>query len=335
MTTLPPSRSRARAARLAAAALGLTVVLGACGSGASSSTSSTTSPSGDGSSTGTPLEQLLTGNGASQRALEDAIAACMRERGWQYTPNTTTNTPTPSVSTDSEAFRRQYGYGISTQPPMEAFGLVGSTTGGADDPNGKYLASLSDADKARYQKDLYGDIVVGVPADGTGGGAVAASPADGPGPDTCAGRAEASVAKEFPEMSREFSTRLTELMTGMADDPTMKTAMTAWSTCMAKANFTYASVDEVYQDLQKRAGDIFGSGGGPAADGAVMVGGGPTASLSPSDQDRLAKLQADELAIAKADDACAVDTIDKVRPELERQVVDKLRSEFPGVGSGK
>lgn len=72
---------------LALAALGLTVVLGACGGSTGSGSSATTADASGGEGTGTPLEQLFSNTSASQGAVEDAVAACMRDRGWQYTPN--------------------------------------------------------------------------------------------------------------------------------------------------------------------------------------------------------------------------------------------------------
>lgn len=352
----PNPRPR-RSHRLALAALGLTVVLGACGGSAASGssdgkTTKTTDAKGDSPSgaegTGTPLEQLFSNTNASQGAIEDTIAACMRERGWQYTPNQSTMSQGISTGTLRDPkFVEQYGYGLSTQPPPEAFGVPS----GADqpkDPNSTYLESLSDADKQRYDKDLFGAMnVTPTGANSDEGGAVAATPVE-MDPNSCMAKAQADAAKTHPELSQEFGKRLGELTQGIESDPRMKDAMTKWSACMARSNFVYERPDQVFTELSERANKLFGAGGqgpvGTPSGGGLIVstnGGGPAqgaspaTTLSPSDQAALSKLQDEERATAKADMACQKDTIDKVRPELEQEVVDKLRSEFPGIGSGK
>lgn len=340
--------SRPQPRRLALAALGLTVVLGACGGSSGSGSTATTAGASDGEGTGTPLEQLFSTTSASQGVVEDAIAACMRDRGWQYTPNRSSFGGVVSFGGDGDpTFREQYGYGISTQPPPEAFGFP-TGQDQPKDPNAAYLESLSTDDQARFNKDLFGSLSE-VSADGDQGAVVAATPVE-MDPNSCMAKAQAEAAKTHPELSQEFGKRLGELMQAQDSDPRMQDAMTKWSACMAKANFTYAKVDEVFEDLSARAGELLGtsgpgggltptgaSGGGLviSSGGGVAPGASPSTTLSASDQAALAKLQDEERAIAKADAACREDTLTDVRATLEQEVVDKLRSEFPGVGSGK
>lgn len=331
MTTSTPPRSRAR--RLAAVALGLTVVLGACGGSAATGSKTTDAGSNpDAGKTGSPLEQLLAGSTAGMRAMEDEIASCMRSRGWEYTPNTAgLSRGMTSMGAMDAGFRDEYGYGISTQPPVEALG--GTVMGGDDDPNAKYANTLSEADRDRYYKDLFGG---GLVADaGTDGGTAVVTEFEAD-PNACTTKAQAAVAAKYPEMGDAFSKRLGELFADMEDHPTMQAATKAWSACMAKANYTYDDQQAIFEDLARRSGEILGTGGdGAGGDGGAVAGvmvGGPTPSLSAADQERLTRLQTEERAIAKADAACAADTIDKARPELEKEIADKLRSEFPGVG---
>lgn len=322
---------------VAIGALGLTAVLGACGSAGGSGAASRDA---GGQSAGTPLEQLFGDSSTIQRATEDEIARCMRARGWEYTPNTSgVGTVIGSDPMGDATFRAQYGYGISTQPPPEAFGIA-SGADASKDPNMAFLERLSEREREQYQKDLFGPMV---PESGSSanGGAVQIA---GPDSSSCMGQATAAVAKKHPEMSEEFFERLSELMRDMEDDPAMKAAMKAWSTCMAKGSFTYATIDDLMTDLSQRAQAILGTGdtggiGVAAPVGAIGIGAAsgaaPTTTLNASDQSRLDALQREERALAQADYACRETTVDPVRPKLEQKVVDKLRSEFPGIGGGR
>ncbi len=317
--------------RLGASAglLGVVLVAAACG-GTSAGTGSGAAGGTGSESAGSPIEQLFGNASASQRALEDQVAACMRERGWQYTPNTAMfeQGEIAGDPTSDPAFVEQYGYGISTQPPPDAFG---ATVIDADkDPNSAYLQGLSAEDQQRYFDDLWGGQISANGGDATGAVAVSAEI----DPNSCQSKASAAIAEDHPEMSDAFSKRFGELAEAMEQDPKMAAATEKWSDCMAKADFTYAGVDEVYEDLQRRVSELYPSEGAPIGPDQNAAS-GAAATLPAADQERLDKLQRDERAIAKADRACRIDTIDKVRPQLEQELVEKLRSEFPGIGGGK
>lgn len=292
-------------------------------------------------SVGSPLDQLFGDPAKVQRATEDAIATCMRARGWDYTPNTANAGPMIGGVADTfndPKFREKYGYGISTQPPPEAYGTMPTANAGTKDPNTTYREKLSAREQAQYDKDLIGDPVGSEP--GSSGGAISFG---GPDDKSCSGQAMKEVSKRYPELSTEFSERLGALLRDLDNDPAMKAALKEWSACISKQSFTYASIDELMADLQKRANEIFGidtPSGVPMAIGIGGVGSesagyAPTTSMSADAQARLRALQREERALATADYPCRVNTVDKVRPKLELRIADKLRSEFPGLGGAR
>lgn len=323
-------------------AFAVTTTLAACGS--PSSTASVTTSADGASGTGSPLADLFSASGASQRAMEDGIAACMRSRGWQYTPNAALAPVTVFGGAGDPKFREQYGYGISTQPPAGSLvggagGAVSVSGSAADDPNAEYIKTLSEADRARYDKDLFG-----APAAGASAADGSAQPIQIGGPDadpnTCLSQAQQAVAKTHPEMSDAYNKRVGELTSSMTKDPKMAAALTRWSQCMARSRWVYPTQEAAFADLQTRYDQILGihsptPGAVPQSE-VVDFGTTPTTvALNPDQQAKVAKLQVEEKAIAKADAACETEHLAKVRRDLEQDVVAKIRSEFPGIGGGK
>jgi hypothetical protein len=98
----------------------------------------------------------------------------------------------------------------------------------------------------------------------------------------------------------------------------MVRALEHWTACMAKAGYRYEDPDEIDADLTKRMERIVGPIPGPFATG-------PASGHKPLAYDHaaLAKLQREEVAIARADYACERKEItpieSKVRPQYEAQ----------------
>ncbi len=108
------------------------------------------------------------------REAEEAVAVCMRELGWEYTPVDNSQFfggfdpfGEDGLEYGSDAWVEKYGFGITTQ----AFGQsqVGPDLIGYDDsqmmdfeeqeqndPNFEYVESLSPAEQEAYYSDLYG-----------------------------------------------------------------------------------------------------------------------------------------------------------------------------------
>lgn len=333
--------------RATATAALLALTLAACGGAGStaddgdrtSGTAEDSAPSGD-ETAGSPLDQLFGSMGGSQRFVEDEVAACMRDRGWEYEPNTA-GSMVMSVGgrgADTE-FREQYGYGISTRPPLDS--MPGMVSTQADDPNADYVASLSESDQERYFTDLTGMAPFDASEDGdmAAGQVIEAVDID---PNSCFSIAQQAAAVEHPELSEEFGKRLGELLQGIDDQPAMVEALAAWSACMTEAGYPYDGPEEIFTDLSQRYSQITGQeqpggdgGGDDGEGGLIIVGGldGEELDLSPADEERLGRLQAEEVEIARADATCAAEHLDEVRSQLEQDAADVLRSEYPGLGA--
>ena len=338
-----------RGARRAATALVIApLVVSACGASATSSSSTSATRS-----TLSPLEGVLGGPEKfkdQERKIEAAVTACMRSKGWQYAAPPANAVMTMSFGNLGDDFRERYGYGLSTRPPIENASPDTNT-----DPNQAYLASLSEADKAQWTEDLYGkqDLKPNAAGDtgtGGGGGAPAAGgmvAVAGGAIGGCFGEAQTKVQQNDPSTSKAVIDRVQQLQSSMQHDPRMIDAQQKWSACMKTAGFTYAKQEEIFTDLLGRMNKITGNGNGNgdgnsngapappvgAISGAVFVqNGGPTATTTPAQGTAMATLQHDEIAIAKADHACDVKYLSKVREALERATADQLQAEFPELG---
>ncbi|WP_217144561.1 hypothetical protein [Streptomyces sp. AC627_RSS907] len=96
--------------------------------------------------------------------LENAVAACMKKRGFEYRPHVAApNTKAGGNATDgkdyelTKTFRQKYGFGIYSAAvyPDDAERVEG-TGGMANDPNSAYVKALKPSQQAAYIKALTG-----------------------------------------------------------------------------------------------------------------------------------------------------------------------------------
>lgn len=165
----------ARRTTLLALAAAVALPLAACSGDGDAEPSPT--PSGEGDAT--PLETLVRDYLAEWSAedvnrrlaqMEESIAACMAEQGFDYTPVDWSPTEVDlSAGLDMQAgtleFAEQFGYGITTDP--FASGLEDVV-----DPNEAYVAAMSDAERDAYFAALYGETWADADAAGGDGAAV-------------------------------------------------------------------------------------------------------------------------------------------------------------------
>ncbi len=106
-----------------------------------------------------------------ERQVQEAIATCMREQGFEYLPIDTAaqqafweEQTNGDLEWGTDEWTEKYGFGITTQRFSQSQvgpDLVGSnwdTTDqeGPPDPNQEYLDSLSDVERGAYSEALYG-----------------------------------------------------------------------------------------------------------------------------------------------------------------------------------
>jgi hypothetical protein len=307
-----------------------------------------TKPSSSATTTGSPFADLF-GNQDQQkerqRKIEAGTAQCMKDKGWTYSPQDVDRmfgTNDFSSPEGIKTFREKYGYGIANQPPPEEMG------GGAiTDPNGDYVGKLSEADRNQYYKDLEGFDTTSPQEQPTG----PQSLADRKGCRADGERAAGAQLYDDPKYQKVFES----LGSAFENDPRIGAAEAKWSACMKDAGFTYTNTQKVVEDLQGRMtvlqGGVPGEGGGfvattaaaatasgssdtsagsANAPGATFAGGGDP-GFTPKEPDpvELKKLQADELAVAKADDICAKKYLEKIQKQVEKEQYDKIIKEFP------
>lgn len=179
-------------------------------------------------------EEAQAQSDAQNREVEELVATCMQEQGFDYTPNTANSTtvgtsPELDVEWGTREFAEKYGYGISTDPYGTADDPVDDGSEYVD-PNQEYVESMSESEATAYNEALWGPSVEYVEGeeteyDWTQGG--------------CYGAAQheifegGAVADEFSALSDEVNA----LWETIEADPRMAELKAKWASCMADAGF--------------------------------------------------------------------------------------------------
>ncbi|RMI06735.1 hypothetical protein [Cellulomonas triticagri] len=180
-------------------------------------------------------EELQEENDRQNRRVEELVAACMQDEGFEYTPAENSGTIVSSsddldVEYGTVAFAEEYGYGISTDP----WGYADMPSDDANewvDPNQEYVESLSETAATAYQEALWGPSVEYVEGeepqeyDWTTAG--------------CYGSAQHEVY-EGGDTSEEYAgleDELNRFYESVQSDPRTVELEDAWASCMADAGF--------------------------------------------------------------------------------------------------
>ena len=256
-----------------------------------------------------------------QARIEELVAECMQEQGFEYTPQTPSDTFVSGSDVEYEPDERdwvaQYGYGAVNSPyneePMPEEEYV--------DPNADYVESLSESEQQAFYEALSGP----VPDE------------DGLGEDGsyeydwttagCQGAAQHEVGGEDLSQSDEFKPlfeAIDQLYTGMASWPGMAELDGDWATCMDAAghgghatqmdaqNSVYDELNEIYESVS-------------TSEDGMPIGEPDQAAL-----DALAEREV-ELALADLDCREEVDYRDRsaeITREAEQQFVDDHQAEL-------
>ncbi len=293
---------------LALVAVAAALVLAACGgSDATSSSSAPAKPKAK-VDPNAPVEDQLgfdsAGIMARQSRVEASIRDCMKAQGFDYVPvdpYAQRAAVTGASRLSDEEFLRQFGYGIST-----LWGRGGQQA----DPNERIRRSLGPADRAAYERTLWGE---------NPGSTFAAAVDSGDFTKLggCTRRATQAVFGGAQVLT-QLQGRLDQLDDRILEDQRMVRALEKWTACMAKAGYHYEDPDEIDGELTKQMEQIVGPVAGPFATG-------PPAGerAQPYDHAALTALQRDEVATARADFDCErryitpVESV--VRPQYEAE----------------
>jgi len=267
---------------------------------------------GDDSSTEPPQEledSLGFGSGDQakeiQARVENRIADCMKAQGFEYTPVdpfAQQQALTGKARITDEEFTRQFGYGIST-----LFGKGDEQS----DPNDRIRRSLAEADRAAYDRALYGENV----------GVTFAEAVD-TGDFTELGGCTKDASEAAFGGAAVLTTlveRLDELDERIIQDQRMVRANEKWTECMLEKGYRYEEPDEVDSDIEERFQAIVGSGVPPGTST-------PPQGVS-YDRAALTELQQEEVRIANADLDCETQEIEPVERDVRPQYEDQFRSQ--------
>jgi hypothetical protein len=213
-----------------------------------------------------------------QQALEDEVADCMRDAGFNY-EQVSYSLIERSLRLEEDMpeaeYVAKYGYGASTLIEAQL------TT----DPNLTIVQQLEDEDAERYNQALWGRDEGDKDAPGRGtetGG--------------CRARAETKVYGSAPKAAALLQGYIEELSLRINSDAQLVRARRAWSECMRGQGWAFRTPGEARTHVQRRADDL-------ALRIRMIRGNDAKYSTEEIDQE-LAALQVEERAMAGDDLRC-------------------------------
>jgi hypothetical protein len=262
--------SRPTSIRLAAVTATLLLVAPACGGSSGDESANNASP----------LEALLGGNDSpaenrrKQLAVEESVAQCMKDLGWEYKPvDYEAQFPTGGDEQLSpKEFGEKYGYGNVHNYLLYELPYIDGGEGPPPDPgpifvdpNQDYVNSLTPDEQTDYYAALYGKPVEIDDGFGVGVAGLIAPPDTSTGDTTpddtvppvadrgCFGIAQAEVFGTSPFEDSDFAERFNELSQQLENDPRLQDALADWSDCMYEvdASYDFLTVDEPSTLFQK------------------------------------------------------------------------------------
>ncbi|WP_157987469.1 hypothetical protein [Jiangella endophytica] len=282
------------------------------------------------------------------RQVEELVAVCMEEAGFEYIPvdpfgGETGDDPfADAYALPPDEFAREYGYGMTT-----LMNPVKDEEQESADPNEAIREGLSEAALEQYHIALWGE---GVQVSGGGAVSVEPAPVEGGAPSApedqgCHGEARAEVYGEddgqlmgpdFSEFEGLFED-LDALRQRIDSDPRMVEASEAWAACMAQAGYSeFDATTDPEDSVMEQMSELYGWNDQPAddeassGDASVTVGGGP--DEADVDEEALAELQEYETAVATADYDCEQQEFADIQQDVawgfEQDFVDEHRAEL-------
>ncbi len=293
-------RRSAAAAFLLAATLGL--VATACGGGSDSSAEGGTREARTVDESGQKLpgtkEFGLTEEEFASRVetVQTLIAECMADAGFEYVPADvkTIERAQSAVRVEPgftrEEYKRRWGYGVTTRFDN----VVKEIELGPQ--NLRYIASLSAADEAAYERTLYGEDP----------DATFAFTFDEEDFSSTGGCTRKAVEQVFSEEELK-GTYINPKDVLVENDPRVVKANADWVACMQRHGYDgYLDQDEIIEEFEERL-DALTDGEDPR-------------TLTGAKAETLKQLQAEEIEISLADVDCQKKHVDAVIREVEIEV---------------
>jgi hypothetical protein len=334
---------------LAAGALLLLAACGSAGDGSAAADPSARPAARAGASTSggaehrSPLDELFAQDMAAkddpqeeldkQREVEERIAACMRDAGFLYVAVDPTADPTGTAALAAlppDEFARRYGYGITTIDIREL---------AQHDPNTVIADELSPDATRRYSEALNG-------AEQTAAKYGEQPPADAAAHPGCRAEAEQAVYGDQektppPAGLTALLDQMDDLWDRIMDDPRVDAAADEWAACMHEAGYPdLREPDDAQATIIRRQWQLYGveapsnvlhSRRTDRRGRELPLPPGPPRQGHEPDEDALAELQDDEIAMAVADRGCRPaydEVVAQVQDEVEQAFIDDHRAEL-------
>lgn len=271
-----------------------------------------------------------------QREIEEHIAECMAEEGFEYRPRDPGDRPSratiqhPRQEMEEDEFREEYGYGISTwRPDPEERSFEPP-----EDPNHEILEEMDDAERDAYHEALHGRPPID-PSEHEPGEMPA--PDEHEQPEGCRDEAREEVLGEQLQLREELHDAMDELHDAMESDPRMVEAEREWSECMRERGWDVDAPMDAHQLIFEEHRELRQAHmpevemPGPNADPEELEDFEPPEPDIP--EEALEELQQRELDIAADDHECAEATeLDEVREEVrvehEGEFIEEHRDEL-------
>lgn len=282
------------------------------------------------------MEQMQKQYEEVQAKIEEKVAACMTELGFEYTAVVPDLGADVDMSTsddvwdpDDEKWVAKWGYGITDWPgredeeqQREEFGA-----GPSEDPNFTYYESLTDAEKAAYDEALSGPLL---------------SDEEYADPNYeykwedggCYGKASHEVEGDGEEDElaeyEDLITRMNEVWDDLQSDPRLATLEAEWSTCMSDAGESGFDEQFTAEESISAAYALFNPNqGDPGPDGENA----PEIDTSPETNAEIGALKEREIDLALTDLECREKTsyhqeYEKISAAVEQEFVDANKAEL-------
>jgi hypothetical protein len=208
---------------------------------------------------------------ALQQKIEEAVATCMTAAGWEYIPVQYPDQGMNVTPTDEDEVARikREGLGITYYLLNDGSNGLASDDPWSSfvDPNQEYVSTLSESEQKAYNASLYGSEEE-----------IAAATTTETDPNTgeeyqvqsgnlgCQGEGQTAAnggdITNSPKYWDAMQGYYDDLQQRVTSDPRMVKLNDAWSACMKKAGFDYATQQDFWEKgqtaLQARADDVLG-----------------------------------------------------------------------------
>ena len=291
-------------------------------------------------------EELEREEAERNREVEEVIAGCMADEGFEYTPvdyGTSTFSYTEDEDWDTREWAEQYGYGITTDPWSEE--VVEEPEEEFVDPNEDYVNAMSASEQEAYYEALYGpqtfeeeewvegeeDVIAEYNWEEAG----------------CQGLAQHKVYEEDDPWSdpafAEFFAAMERLYQDGENDPRMREINDEWAACMADAGITgmtspMAASETLYEEYDKLYQEADAQIDWENFDWEAMEASDADPVTEIMEEIGLVELREREIAAAVADFDCQ-EELDvearslKIQFELEEEFIETYQADIDAINA--